>query len=135
MRAMLNGITMARKLLRKRGLPILETALVLYVEWNSQYRASGKKYCSMPKAETTPDDIRSVYAALNSCALFRICCATIRKKIIQHIKISNPDFLSQLPQKLMAGVMEAAVDTIASSPKANMDRCRGEVKILLQFSL
>jgi len=62
MRARLNGMTIARKLLRKSGLPMVEDTLPLnvYGFWNNLNITSGKKCCRMPKMETMPDEINNV---------------------------------------------------------------------------
>ena len=60
MRARLNGMTIARKLLRKRGLPMEENTLPVYVMWNAMDIMPGKKCCTMPKRETIPDESNNV---------------------------------------------------------------------------
>jgi hypothetical protein len=90
MRARLKGITIARKPLSERGLPAVENILVVDSRLGSML---GKKRCRIPTRDTIPDDKSRAYMALNICARWRSCWATIKKKSIQHTRVSNPAFL------------------------------------------
>ena len=57
------------------------------------------------------------------------------KNTIQHKRVNNPAFLLILPQKLIAGVIEVMVETIASRPNTSIGRCRGESMMLFQLQV